>query len=67
MDRGMVSAADMARNAGIDPKAFRHRLRLGKEQGRFTWHKQKNQRWVAVKDSPEHDELKGELADMNKA
>ena len=45
----IVSAADMARAARVDPKRFRHHLRLQ----RFDWHRH-NERWLATEDSAEH-------------
>ncbi|SED40077.1 hypothetical protein SAMN05444161_3125 [Rhizobiales bacterium GAS191] len=66
MEAGIVTAADMARHVGIDPKAFRHRLRMAKDEGRLTWHKQKGQRWVAARDSPEPHEMQGVLTEMTK-
>jgi hypothetical protein len=45
----IVSAVDMARAAKIDPKRFRHHLRLQ----RFAWHRH-NQPWLAAEGSDEH-------------
>ena len=39
----------MARAARVDPKRFRHHLRLQ----RFDWHRH-NERWLATEDSAEH-------------
>ena len=47
-----VTAADMARENGIDPKVFRAALR---RQG-FRWH-QHNGRWTVPRNSPEHHNM----------
>jgi hypothetical protein len=51
-----VTAQEMAKEAGVDPKLFRAELR---EAG-FSWH-QHNDRWEVVHGSPEHDEMKAVL------
>ena len=45
----IVSAADMARAVKVDPKRFRHHLRLK----RFSWHRH-NERWLVTEVSDEH-------------
>jgi len=45
----MVSAAEMARAAGVSPKRFRAALR----KERFPWH-QYNDRWTAERGSDRH-------------
>lgn len=48
----LVTAADMARSAGIDPKRFRAALR----QANINWHPH-NGRWEALRDSAEHRDM----------
>lgn len=52
----LVTAVDMARNAGIDPKKFRRALRKEKEVGAFSWHV-KHKSWSVLPGSPEHKEM----------
>jgi hypothetical protein len=47
-----VTAAEMARSAGVEPKAFRAALRRAK----FNWHVH-NGRWEVLHDSAEHREM----------
>jgi hypothetical protein len=63
MEPGMVAAADMARHAGVDPKAFRKRLRAEKERGHFQWHVHGG-RWVVPEESSQHHELQQILRDL---
>ena len=44
-----TTAVEMARQAGISPKAFRHALR----KGNLPWH-QHNARWTVRRGSDEH-------------
>ncbi len=48
----LVTAPDMARNAGIDPKKFRQALR----DAELAWHKHGG-RWKVFCDSPEHKDM----------
>jgi hypothetical protein len=52
----MITAQDMAKEAGVDPKLFRAELR----EARFSWH-QHNDRWEVVYGSSEHNEMKALL------
>lgn len=48
-----VTAADMARAAGVDPKLFRRELRAE----RFPWHRH-NDRWTVTEGSDRHIEMR---------
>jgi hypothetical protein len=52
-----VTAAEMARAAGINPKRFRGELR----KTNFAWHHH-NERWTVLRDSPEHNEMRRVLS-----
>ncbi|WP_262030719.1 hypothetical protein [Microvirga sp. Mcv34] len=52
----MITAQEMAKEAGVDPKLFRAELR----DSRFHWH-QHNDRWEVVYGSSEHNEMKAVL------
>jgi len=54
-----VTAIEMAKGAGIDPKAFRLALRAAK----LHWHTH-NDRWIVDRDSPRHSDMKAVLADL---
>jgi hypothetical protein len=55
----LVSAADMARERGIDPKRFRAALRAEC----LPWHDHQTS-WTVCRDSKEHDDLKRVLAHL---
>ncbi|RWD33481.1 hypothetical protein [Mesorhizobium sp.] len=48
-----ITAIDMARSVGVDPKAYRQALR----EADFPWHHQ-NERWTVEIDSPEHEAMR---------
>jgi hypothetical protein len=54
----LVTAIEMAREAGISAKSFRSALR---EAG-FSWHDHPYKRWAVVLDSPEHEDLRRVLS-----
>lgn len=58
-----VTAVELARDMGIDPKRFRHELRQAEDRGEITWH-QKGQRWVAWVDSPELRDMERVLTNL---
>ena len=45
-----VTAVEIAKEAGIDPKRFREALR----RENFRWHLRKNAPWTVERNSPEH-------------
>ena len=51
-DLNMISAVEMAKEAGIDPKRFRKALR----DEALPWHVP-NERWLVRRSSPEHDDM----------
>ena len=59
MSAYMITAIEMAKNAGVDSKAFRQALR--KEQ--LPWH-QHNSRWAVPKDGPEHADMQRVLRSL---
>ena len=62
MDR-RITAPELARDVGIDPKRFRRELRLAKDRGEILWH-QKGQRWTAPAGSPEHHDMERVLTNL---
>ncbi len=53
MNSGLeVTAVEMARSSGIDPKKFRKALRDEK----FPWHRH-NERWTVQRDSSEYHDM----------
>jgi hypothetical protein len=54
----LVTAVEMAREAGISAKSFRAALR---EAG-FSWHEHPYKRWAVVPDSPEHEDMRRVLS-----
>lgn len=61
--RRRTTAAELARDAGVDPKRFRYRLRQAENRGEITWHR-KGQPWIAQIGSPEHRGMEGVLTDL---
>jgi len=59
MSEPLITAVEMARHAGIDPKAYRRALR---SEG-LRWHGH-NDRWTVPQDSPEHDDMRRVLTKM---
>ena len=59
----IVTAAELARDAGIDPKRLRRELRLAEGSGKITWHR-KWDRWAAPLGSPEHHDMERVLTDL---
>jgi hypothetical protein len=55
----VITAVQMARAHGIDPKRFRAALR----QARIPWHAH-NARWVVGISSPEHKDMERVLATL---
>lgn len=49
----LITAIDIARSAGVDPKAYRQALR----DADFPWHHH-NERWTVEIDSPEHEAMR---------
>lgn len=62
MDDREVTAVEMARAAGVDPKRFRQRLR----EARLAWHAH-NAPWRVVEHSDRHEQMQAVLARMVKA
>lgn len=58
-----VTAAELARDAGIDPKRFRRELRLAEDRGEIAWHR-KWDRWSVPCDSPEHRDMERVLTNL---
>ena len=58
-----VTAAELARDAGIDPKRFRRELRLAVDRGEIAWHR-KWDRWAVPCDSPEHHDMERVLTNL---
>lgn len=56
--KGMITAVEMARSRGIEPKAFRQALRAAD----LKWHSH-NDRWTVPLGSPEHQEMERILED----
>jgi hypothetical protein len=54
-----ITAPEMARERGIDPKAFRHALR----QASLRWHAH-GAPWAVVRGSSEHEDMKTVLAKL---
>ncbi|MFM9850027.1 MAG: hypothetical protein ACKVP3_23080 [Hyphomicrobiaceae bacterium] len=61
MDKPTVTAVELARASGVDPKQFREKLR---EQG-FDWHAP-YERWSFVEGSDEHKSMLAVLNAMRK-
>ncbi|WP_433988835.1 hypothetical protein SuNHUV7_26130 (plasmid) [Pseudoseohaeicola sp. NH-UV-7] len=57
--KGMITAVEMARNRGIDPKAFRRALR----EAKLKWHSHNN-RWLVPIGSTEHQEMERILNEL---
>jgi hypothetical protein len=54
-----ITAIEMAKSPGIDPKAFRAALRKQK----FSWHIATHH-WTVAKDGPEHDDMRQVLKNL---
>lgn len=52
MPESYITAVEMARSAGIDPKTFRRALRAEA----FPWHGH-NERWTVPVGSPQHNDM----------
>jgi hypothetical protein len=59
--RDEVTAVELAREAGIDPKTFRAALR----RERFPWHRH-NASWTALRGSPQHENMLRVLSRLNR-
>ena len=55
----MITAVGMAKEAGVDPKAFRAELR----RARLPWHHHQD-RWSVRKNSPNHQDMLRVLAGL---
>ena len=52
VDEPRVTAAEMAREAGVNPNTFRAALRAAN----LSWHRD-SEPWTVVRDSPEHQDM----------
>ncbi len=60
---GWITAATLARDAGVSPARFRRELQLAEERGEITWHR-RGTHWQARVGSPEYDDLNRVLTDL---
>jgi len=59
MQKGLVTAVEMARAKGIEPSEFRAALRAAE----FNWHLH-GQRWTVERNSPKHHDMEQVLRTM---